>query len=53
MSEPAHRLLARSHLAEDDTAGARRALAQCRGVPADLAVTPNAATRALEDQLAG
>ncbi len=46
-SEPAYRLLARTHLAEQDVSTARRVLADCAEALADLGVTPDPMTRAL------
>jgi LuxR family transcriptional regulator, maltose regulon positive regulatory protein len=46
-SEPAYRLLARTHLADGDRAGARRALDDCRTALAQLDIEPDAATLAL------
>ena len=43
-SEAAYRLLARTHLAEDDPAAARAALERCRAALMDLAVEPDATT---------
>jgi DNA-binding SARP family transcriptional activator len=46
-SEPAYRLLARTHLADDDLAGARRALDDCRAALMELDLEPESATLAL------
>ena len=46
-SEPAYRLLARTHLAEQDSSTARRILADCAEALADLGVTPDPTTTAL------
>lgn len=46
-SEPAYRLLVRTHLAEDDLAGARHALDDLRRALAELDLEPDAGTVAL------
>jgi len=46
-SEPAHRLLVRARLAEDDLAGARHALDELRRALAELGLEPDAGTVAL------
>ena len=46
-NELAYQLLARTHLADDDPAGARRAVDACTIALADLGVTPSPATVAL------
>jgi DNA-binding SARP family transcriptional activator len=45
--EPAYRLLARSHLANDNTSSARRALEQCQQMLAELGAPMDPATSAL------
>jgi DNA-binding SARP family transcriptional activator len=46
-SEPAYRLLARSHLASGDPSGAREALRRCRNALAELDAEPDPTTAAL------
>jgi predicted ATP-grasp superfamily ATP-dependent carboligase len=46
-AEPAYQLLARTHLAENDVAAARRAIDACVRALAELNVSPQPATVAL------
>jgi DNA-binding SARP family transcriptional activator len=50
VAEAAYQLLARAHLAEDDVAGARRAVDACIAALAELDVEPEAATLALANR---